>query len=32
VLASSTAKDLTGGSGLTFEDTGDHELKGIPDR
>jgi len=25
-------KDLTAGSGLTFEDAGDHELKGVPDR
>ena len=32
VLVSSTVKDLTAGSGLTFEDAGDHELKGVPDR
>ena len=32
VLVSSTVKDLTPGSGLTFEDAGDHELKGVPDR
>ncbi len=32
VLVSSTVKDLTPGSGLVFEDTGDHELKGVPDR
>ncbi len=32
VWASSTVKDLTAGSGLTFEDAGDHELKGVPDR
>ena len=32
VLVSSTIKDLTAGSGLVFEDAGDHELKGIPDR
>jgi class 3 adenylate cyclase len=32
VLASSTVKDLVAGSGLLFEDTGEHELKGIPDR
>jgi class 3 adenylate cyclase len=32
VLASSTVKDLTAGSGLTFEDAGEHELKGVPDR
>ena len=31
VLVSSTVKDLTAGSGLTFEDTGEHELKGVPD-
>ena len=27
-----TVKDLVAGSGLTFEDSGDHELKGVPDR
>ena len=32
VLASQTVKDLTAGSGLVFEDAGEHELKGIPDR
>ena len=32
VLVSQTVKDLVAGSGLTFEDTGDHELKGLPDR
>ena len=32
VLVSSTVKDLVAGSGLTFEDAGDHELKGVPDR
>jgi class 3 adenylate cyclase len=32
VLVSSTVKDLVAGSGLTFEDAGEHELKGIPDR
>jgi len=32
VLASSTVKDLTAGSGLVFEDAGEHELKGVPDR
>lgn len=31
VLVSSTVKDLTAGSGLTFEDRGTHMLKGIPD-
>jgi len=30
VLVSQTAKDLVAGSGLTFEDAGEHELKGIP--
>ena len=32
ILASSTVKDLTAGSGLEFEDAGEHELKGVPDR
>jgi class 3 adenylate cyclase len=32
VRVSQTVKDLVAGSGLTFEDAGDHELKGIPDR
>jgi pimeloyl-ACP methyl ester carboxylesterase len=32
VLVSSTVRDLVAGSGLTFEDAGEHELKGIPDR
>ena len=32
VLVSSTVKDLVAGSGLTFEDAGKHELKGVPDR
>ena len=32
VRVSQTLKDLVAGSGLTFEDAGDHELKGIPDR
>ena len=31
VLVSSTVKDLVAGSGLAFEDTGEHELKGVPD-
>ena len=30
VLVSSTVKDLVAGSGLSFEDRGVHELKGIP--
>ena len=29
VLVSSTVKDLVAGSGLTFEDRGEHQLKGI---
>jgi class 3 adenylate cyclase len=32
VLVSQTTKDLVAGSGLTFEDAGEHELKGVPDR
>jgi len=32
VLVSSTVKDLVAGSGLTFGDAGEHDLKGIPDR
>ena len=32
VLASSTVRDLVAGSGLSFEDAGEHELKGVPDR
>ena len=32
VLVSRTVKDLTAGSGITFEDAGEHELKGVPDR
>jgi class 3 adenylate cyclase len=32
VLVSSTVKDLVAGSGLVFVDTGEHELKGVPDR
>jgi class 3 adenylate cyclase len=30
VLVSSTVRDLVAGSGLTFEDAGAHQLKGIP--
>ncbi|MGN6432110.1 MAG: adenylate/guanylate cyclase domain-containing protein [Gaiellaceae bacterium] len=30
VLVSSTVRDLVAGSGLTFDDRGSHELKGIP--
>jgi class 3 adenylate cyclase len=32
VLASSTVKDLVAGSGLRFEERGEHELKGVPGR
>jgi class 3 adenylate cyclase len=30
VLVSQTVKDLVAGSGLAFEDRGEHELKGVP--
>ena len=32
ILISQTVKDLVAGSGLAFEDAGEHELKGVPDR
>jgi class 3 adenylate cyclase len=32
VLVSSTVKDLVAGSGLIFEDAGEHEMKGVTDR
>jgi len=32
VLVSSTVKDLTLGSGIDFEDAGEHQLKGVPGR
>jgi class 3 adenylate cyclase len=32
VLISQTVKDLIAGSGLTFVDRGEHDLKGVPDR
>jgi class 3 adenylate cyclase len=32
VLVSQTVKDLVAGSGLAFEDRGEHELKGVPGR
>jgi class 3 adenylate cyclase len=32
VLVSQTVKDLVAGSGLAFEDAGEHELRGVPDR
>ena len=31
VLVSQTIKDLTAGSGIVFNDRGEHELKGVPD-
>jgi class 3 adenylate cyclase/pimeloyl-ACP methyl ester carboxylesterase len=32
VLVSQTVKDLVAGSGLSFTDAGEHELRGVPDR
>ena len=32
ILVSSTVRDLVSGSGIGFEDRGDHELKGVPER
>jgi class 3 adenylate cyclase len=32
VLVSSTVRELVSGSGIGFEDRGDHELRGVPDR
>ena len=32
VLVSRTVRDLVAGSGLSFADRGEHELKGVPDR
>ena len=32
VLVSSTVKDLVAGSGLLFEDRGEHQLKGVPEK
>jgi class 3 adenylate cyclase len=32
VVVSQTVRDLVAGSGLSFEDAGEHELKGVPDR
>jgi class 3 adenylate cyclase len=31
ILVSSTVKDLVAGSGISFDDRGTHELKGVPD-
>jgi class 3 adenylate cyclase len=30
LLVSSTVRDLLAGSGMTFDDAGEHELKGVP--
>jgi class 3 adenylate cyclase len=32
VVVSNTVKDLVVGSGISFEDRGEHELRGVPDR
>src|SRR5262249_60983453 len=32
VLASRTVVDLVAGSGIRFDDRGEHELRGVPDR
>ncbi|MDP3938573.1 MAG: adenylate/guanylate cyclase domain-containing protein, partial [Deltaproteobacteria bacterium] len=32
IFVSRTVKDLVAGSGLSFEDRGEHALKGVPDR
>jgi class 3 adenylate cyclase len=32
VLVSSTVKDIVAGSGIAFEERGERELKGVPDR
>ena len=32
VLVSGTVRDLVAGSGLRFEERGERELKGVPDR
>jgi class 3 adenylate cyclase len=31
VLVTSTVKDLVAGSGLVFDDRGEHRLKGVPE-
>jgi class 3 adenylate cyclase len=31
ILVSRTVRDLVAGSGLTFDDAGEHQLKGVPD-
>ena len=32
ILVSQTVKDITACSNLAFDDAGEHELKGVPDR
>jgi class 3 adenylate cyclase len=32
VLVTRTVVDLIAGSGITFDDQGEHELKGVPDK
>ena len=32
VLVTRTVRDLVAGSGIEFEERGEHELKGVPDR
>ena len=32
VLVTRTVRDLVAGSGIAFEERGEHELKGVPDR
>jgi class 3 adenylate cyclase len=32
VVVSQTVRDLVAGSGLSFQDAGEHDLKGVPDR
>jgi class 3 adenylate cyclase len=31
ILVTSTVRDLVAGSGLGFEDDGEHDLKGVPE-
>jgi class 3 adenylate cyclase len=32
VLVTRTVRDLVAGSGISFEERGEHELRGVPDR
>jgi class 3 adenylate cyclase len=32
VLVTRTVRDVVAGSGIVFEERGEHELKGVPDR